>query len=248
MNITTEGVKNHIYPEGINKKKIEFLKSIINWLENNCEIDLVAEKLDVILKLSEKEGKIESGVMNNLIDSLYLSIRENHRFISSDVSVYLFETNKINNNYLNPEKYLLAYYPEKCNSSLYRFLLKSNYLGIDIGFQTLRDEFIAFITNRENYYSLALENLQFSVNNNPNIILTCLKFINYLYSTALPLATKNKYAFEIFSNSLQGMEFDLINEYHFFLTKQSKFLEPNLSKILNIFCICINLKTYSTVQ
>lgn len=242
MNITTEGVKNHFYPEGINNKRIEFLKSILSWLDGNCKIDLVTEKLDVILKLSEKDRKVESSIMTNMIDSLYLSIRENHRFISSDVSVYLFDTNKINNNYLNPEKYLLTYYPEKCNSRFYRFLLKSNYLGIDISFKTLKDEFIDYITSRENYYSLVLENLQFSVNNNPNIVSTCLKFINYLYSSALPIASKNKYAFEIFSNSLQGMESNLINEYYFMLTKQDKFLEPNLSLILNIFCNCINLK------
>lgn len=238
VNITSDGIENHIYPEGIKNKRIDFLQSIIAWIDNNCEIDLVVEKLDVMLKLSKKEGKFENAIMNNLIDSLHLSIRENHRFISSDISTFLFETNKINNNFLNPEKYLLTYYPENCNSDFYRFLLKSNYVGIDISFKTLKDEFIAFITSKENYYSSALDNLQFSVNNNPYIILTCLNFLNYLYSTALPLSVKNKYAFEIFKNSLHGMEPNLINQYHFILTTEVKFLDLYRNEILNIFCFC----------
>jgi hypothetical protein len=238
VNITSDGIENHIYPEGIKNRRIDFLQSILDWIDNNCEIDLVVEKLDVILKLSKKEGKFENAIMNNMIDSLHLSIRENHRFISSDVSTFLFETNKIINNFLNPEKYLLTYYPEKCNSDFYRFLLKSNYVGIDIRFKTLKDEFIAFITSKENYYLSALENLQFSVNNNPNIILTCLNFLNYLYSTALPLSVKNKYAFEIFKNSLHGMGPDLINQYHFILIKEAKFPDLDHNEILNVFCFC----------
>jgi hypothetical protein len=241
VNITSDGIVNHIYPEGIKNKRIDFLQSIIDWVDNNCEIDLVVEKLDVMLKLSKKEGKFENSIMSNLIDSLHLSIRENHKFISSDVSTFLFETNKINKNFLNPEKYLLTYCPEKCNSDFYRFLLKSNYLGIDISFKTLKDEFIAFITSKENYYSSALDNLQFSVNNNPNIILTCLNFLNYLYSTALPLSVKNKYAFEIFKNSLRGMETDLINQYHIILTNEAKFLDLYHNEILSVFCICKNI-------
>lgn len=225
VNITSEGIENHIYPEGINNKRIEFLQSIIEWINNNCEIDLVAEKLDVILKLPKKDGELESNVMSNLIDSLHLSIRENHRFISSDVSNYLFDTNKINNNFLNPEKYLLTYYPEKCNSDFYRFLLKSNYVGIDISFKTLKDEFIAFITSKENYYLSALENLQFSVNNNPNIIIVCVQFLKYLYlKNSMSITDKNSYAFEIFRNSFYGMPIDLINIYQSTLMSEFKLL------------------------
>jgi hypothetical protein len=224
VNITSNGVEGHTYPEDFNNKRISFFLLILEWIDINCEIDLVAEKLDVLLKLSKKEDQLESTIMNNLIDSLHLSIRENHRYISSDVSSYLFDT-KINNNFLNPEKYLLTYYPEKCNSLFYRFLLKSNYIGIDITFEILRDEFIDHIQNKENYYLSAVENLQFSINNNPNIILTCLQFLKYLYlSTSLTLIDKNSYASEIFKKSFYGMSLDLINFYQFKITYEFNLL------------------------
>lgn len=214
MNITNEGVENFFYPEGNKKARIDFLQSILDWIDNNCEIDLVEEKLNVILKLPKKENEFENAVFNNMIDSLYLSVRENYRYISSDISVFQFRTGStFNISFLNPEKYLLTYYPERCDSDFYRFLLKSNYLGINISYETLKKEFIEYIGGRENYYLMALENIQFSINNNPNVIFTCIDFINFLNNTALPLSAIKKYTSEVLSKSLVGMQPDLIHYY-----------------------------------
>lgn len=223
MNITTEGVENFFYPEGNKQTKIDFLQSILEWINKNCQIDLVEEKLDVILKLQKKENDYENAIINNMIDSLHLSLRENHRYISSDVSVFQFRTGSdFNTNFLNPEKYLLTYYPEKCNSNFYRFLLKSNYLGININYDTLKNEFIEYIGGRENYYLMVLENLQFSINNNPNVISTCIKFFNFLNNTALPLAAINKHASEVLIKSMVGMEPDLIIYYRKMIKEKLK--------------------------
>ncbi len=215
MNITIEGVENFFYPEGNKKTRIVFLQSILDWIDNNCEIDLVEEKLDVILKIPKKENDYENAIMNNMIDSLHLSIRENHRYISSDISVFQFKTgSNFNTNFLNPEKFLLTYYPEKCNSDFYRFLLKSNYLGINISYETLKKEFIEYIGGRENYYPMVLENLQFSINNNQNVITTCIDFFNFLNNTALPLSAIDKHISEVYIKSMVGMQPDLILYYN----------------------------------
>ena len=214
MNITTEGVENFFYPEGNKKTRIDFLQSILDWIDKNCEIDLVEEKLDVILKLSKKENDYENAIISNMIDSLHLSLRENHRYISSDISVFQFRTGSdFNTNFLNPEKYILTYYPEKCNSDFYRFLLKSNYLGINISYETLKKEFIEYIGGRENYYPMVLENIQFSINNNPNIVSTCITFFNFLNNTALPLSAIEKHTSEVLMKSMVGMQPDLILYY-----------------------------------
>ena len=223
MNISTEGVENFFYPEGNKKTRVDFLQSILDWIDKNCTIDLVEEKLDVILKLPKKEDNFENAIVNNMIDSLHLSLRENHRYISSDISVFQFRTgSNFNTNFLNPEKYLLTYYPGQCNSDFYRFLLKSNYVGIDISYETLKKEFIEYIGGRENYYPLVLENLQFSINNNPNVILTCISFFNFLNSTALPFFTKNKFTSEVLRKSSVGMDPDLISQYHHIISERSQ--------------------------
>ncbi|WP_146779203.1 PIN domain-containing protein [Flavobacterium psychrolimnae] len=241
VNITSEGIVNHIYPEGINNKRIDFLKSIIDWIEINCDIDLVAEKLDVVLKLTKNEGKLERSIMNNLIDSLHLSIRENHRLISSDVSAYLLKANKINNNYLNPEKYLLTYYPEKCNSEFYRFLLKANYLGIDINLETLKNEFSDLLANKENYYELCLENLQFSINGNSDITIMLSKFLKELYLLqTLTIESKNNYASKIISNAIYGMPNETILKFSENIFLEFKLFVNFYDEVINIFLTVIN--------
>lgn len=235
VNVTTEGVRNHFYPDDINNQRVVFLQSIINWIDNNCEIDLVAEKLDVVLKLTRKE-EIENSIIDNMIDSLHLSIRENHRIVSSDIAVFLFETNKGNNNFLNPEKYLLTYYFENCNYSFYRFLLKSNYLGIDINFETLKNEFSAFKNGKENYYLLVLENLQFSVNNNPDVIILSIEFLEYIYfDNLISITDKNNYAFQLFINIFNGMSVELIRQYQSCLINKSTLFGNYYDHIFNEF-------------
>lgn len=243
VNVTSDGVQNYIYPEGINNNRINFLRLIIDWIDINCEIDLVAEKLDVVLKLTKKEGKLESSIMNNLIDSLHLSIRENHRFISSDVSAYLFKANKINNNYLNPEKYLLTYYPEKCNSEFYRFLLKANYLGIDINLETLKNEFSDLLANKENYYELCLENLQFSINGNSDMTIMLSKFLKELYLLqTLTIESKNNYASKIISNAIYGMPKEIILKFSENIFLEFKLFVYFYDEIIKIFVTIINPK------
>ena len=50
-----------------------------------------------------------------------------HPYVSLGFGVFLFNNKDIYNNTLNPEKYLMTFHSEKCNSDFYRFLLKSNY-------------------------------------------------------------------------------------------------------------------------
>lgn len=237
VNITLEGVEKFISPEDYKDKKSEFLKSLLNWIDNNCEVDLVEEKLNVTLKLPKDKKDFNSNTMKTLIDLMHLSIRENCRLISSDSSIFLFNAkSNINNNILNPEKYLLTYHSEKCNTDFYRFLLKSNYLGIHINFETLKNEFFDFISGRENYYKLVLDNLQFTVNNNPNIIITCVQFLKYLYlSNSIIINDKNKYASEIFRNTFYGMSLDLINEYQSILMSEFKLLGDYYDEVLREF-------------
>lgn len=212
MNITLEGVENHFYPEGTQDKRIDFLQSILDWIDKNCEIDLVEEKLDVILKLPNSEdANYETIVVKTMIDSMYLSIRENHRLISSDLNVF---KSKMSNNFLNPEKYLLTFYPEKCNLDFYRYLLKSNYVGIEISFELLKNEFIDYIGGRKNHYLFALENLQFFICTDPNVIWTCVEFFQFLNDSPLPVAAVKKLISEVRNKSVIGMGSELIQSYN----------------------------------
>lgn len=79
--------------------------------------------------------------------------------------------------------------------------------------------------NYYNYYIKCLEDLQFSVNGNPQIIKRYVIFIKELYLiNSLKIAEKNRYAFETFKHTLYGMPsklaVDLLNN----LEKEFKLL------------------------
>jgi len=211
MQITLEGVENYIYPINNQAKRIEFFQSVLDWIESNCVIDLVEEKLDIILKANKlKELDYNNVLLKIFIDSLYLSTRADYRMISSELFVYKSE---MQNNFLNPEKYLITNYPEKCNEDFYRFLLKSKYLGIDISFENLKREFMDYVGGRENYFLTALENLQYILSCDQKIISTCIEFIKFLNNSALPLSSKRKFINQILCASTEGMEKELKRNY-----------------------------------
>ncbi|WP_309609181.1 hypothetical protein [Flavobacterium sp.] len=212
IQITNESITKYLTPENYREKRQSFLESILEWININCEIDLVKEKLDILPKFDDKEKLDE--FMKLMIDYMYLSGRNKFHLISSDSSLFLFKNRSIANNIVNPEKYLVTFYPEKCDTSFYRFLLKSNYLGININFETLKNEFFDLLVGKENCYNLCLENLQFSINNNPNIIPIVSRFLKEIYLIlSLTIEQKNRYSFYLIINVINGMPKELLLKF-----------------------------------
>ena len=237
IQITLQGIKKYDTPNNYKENRTEFIKSVILWINENCIIDAVEEKLDLLPKLRKSEVGFDSNYMKMLVDYMHLSMRENHNLITSDCTLFLFKKNaNLYGNIITPEKYLTTFYFEKCNTDFYRFLLKNNYLGININLEILKNEFFDFITGRENYYLLVLENLQYSVNVNPNIIIYCVNFLKHLYlSNTLKIEDKNRYASEIFRNSFYGMPLGLINQYEKIIKQEFKLLGDYYDEILKEF-------------
>lgn len=243
VQITMEGVRPSLVPKDYNEKRIDFFQSILNWVSENCDIDYVEEKLNVLPKLIQNETDFKGNFSNLLVDYMYFSSNDKYRLISSDSSLLLTKSEKnLYYNHLNPEKYLLNFYPEKCNSEFYRFLLKSKYLGISIGLDTLKNEFYDFLVGRENYYPLALENLQFKIHFDEEMINICVKFLKHLYLiSSLSTNDKNRYASDIFRNTLYGMPSNLVLQYKSKLKTEFKLLGTNYDEILREFDLAVTL-------
>ncbi|WP_298740164.1 hypothetical protein [uncultured Chitinophaga sp.] len=205
--ITHESVYKNFVSEDQKMAKIRFLQSLMSWIEEHCIVDLVKEKLDIVPKLRKNEDIATDVSTEMLTDYMFVSSRENTRLISSDSTLFLFKVNNgLYRNIVNPEKYLLTYHPEKVTTSLYRYLLKSNYLGINISYDTLRNEFFDFLAGKENYYLTCVENLQFSVHGNIEVIEVAAKFLKELYLTPfLKTNDKGLYSLQIMKTVKHGM-------------------------------------------
>lgn len=236
VQITEHGIRRHFIPEDYKLKRIQHFESILDWIEENCQVDLVEEKLDISMSL-EKRATNDSEPFKLLVDNLHLLMRQDYRFISSDSSLFLFNNQRrLLHNLLNPEKYLLYNFPEKCDSDFYRYLLKNNYIGIAINSGTLKNEFYAMLVGSENYYQKCLDNLQFSINNDPRIISLTTKFLKEVYLiNSLLKEQKNRYAFEIFKSTFYGMPKNLIDNFEKLLKKEFVLLGNYYDEVIKTF-------------
>lgn len=214
IQVTNQFIRRYDTPEDYNQKRIEFLQLLLDWIEKNCIIDLVPEKLDLLPKFGNKE-KLDN-FMKLLIDNFCISDRQNFQLITSDSTLFLFsKRGNTVGNIINPEKYLLAFYPEKCDTEFYRFLLKSSYIGIDINLETLKNEFYQNLSNGQNFYNICLENLQFTIHGNSQIIIMLSKFLKELYvMQVLTIEQKNNFAYNIIVRAIYGMPKDIFKSFN----------------------------------
>ena len=234
LQITNDGVRRYFNPEDYKKNRIDFFESLLAWIDANCETDLVEEKLDITYKEKVNDFDIQMKVF---IDNMHLSMRENSHLISSDSALFLFQTRgNLHHNIVNPEKYLLKYIPEKCNTEFYNYLLKSNYIGININLDTLKNEFYAMLVGNENYFSRCLDNLNYSRHGNPLIVNVVSKFLKELYLiSSVLIEQKNRYAFEVLRNTFYGMSKQAIVDFESLLKNEFVLLGDYYDEVLKIY-------------
>lgn len=235
IQITTQYIRKFETPENYNQKRIEFLTSILDWIEKNCEIDLIPEKLNVLPKLSKNERF--RGIMKDLVDYMCLNDRKNCRIISSDRTLFNFtRKSNLEPNVINPEKYLTKFYPEKCGTDFYRYLLKSNFIGINITLDTLKNEFFQYIGGGQNYYNLCLENITYNVHLNSQIIVTLSKFLKELYlMQSLTIQQKNRYAAGVLTRAIYGMPKEIIIQFSKQIYAEFKLMGDLYNQIMSVF-------------
>ncbi len=236
LQITDKGIRRFYNHEDYKKNRIEFFESLLIWIHNNCETDLVEEKLDITYKLDEKMNDFDYP-MKVFVDNMHLSMREDFNLISSNSALLLFQIrSNLHHNIVNPEKYLLKFFPEKCNTEFYRYLLKANYIGITINLDTLKNEFYAMLVGNENYFNRCLDNLNYSRHGNSLIVNVISKFLKELYLiNSILVEQKNRYTFEVLRNTFYGMPKEIIIDFENILKKEFVLLGDYYDEVLKIY-------------
>ncbi|GAB5472404.1 MAG: hypothetical protein Mars2KO_05030 [Maribacter sp.] len=236
LQITDKGIRRFYNHEDYKKNRIEFFESLLVWINNNCETDLVEEKLDITYKLDEKMNDFDYP-MKLFVDNMHLSMREDFNLISSNSGLLLFQIRgNLQHNIVNPEKYLLKFFPEKCNTEFYRHLLKANYIGINISLDTLKNEFYAMLVGNENYFNRCLDNLNYSRHGNPLIVNVISKFLKELYLiNSILVEQKNRYTFEVLRNTFYGMPKEIVSDFENILKKEFVLLGDYYDEVLKIY-------------
>ncbi|MFN0187297.1 MAG: PIN domain-containing protein, partial [Bacteroidia bacterium] len=202
INITTEGVTPHFYQEGFKEGRLEFLEEILQWLDDNCEIAQVDEKLNFVLNMKSK-GQAIDNLLYEYIDNRLLVDRPNHFLLTND-TFYYRHLKAASTNVISPEIYLEIFQNEKtleCSA----LMLKDNYVGITIYFEILQEEFINMLSGKENKFPICLENFGYGWNPNLEHAKVIARFIKWLYLTNSYLTErKNQTIHTLFLSALRN--------------------------------------------
>lgn len=202
VNITTEGVTTHFYQDGYKEGRLKFLEEILKWLDENCEIDQVDEKLNFVLNM-ESKGQVRDDFLYNYVDNRLLVDRPNHFLLTNDTFYYRY-LKASSANVISPELYLEQFQNEK-TLEFSAFMLKENYVGITIYFEVLQDEFINMLSGKESKFPICLENFGYGWNPNLEHAKVIARFIKWLFlSNSFLIERKNQTAHTLFLSALRN--------------------------------------------
>jgi len=226
LSITNEGVTPYFYQEGFKEGRLKFIEEILQWIDSNCVIEQVDEKINLVLNLESRSQEYDDFLYGH-IDNRMLIDRPGHFLLTNDIFYYR-HLKAGSDKVISPEIYLEKYQNEKireCASSM----LKNNYVGVRIYLEVLQDEFINMISGKENKFPLCLENFGYSWNPNMQHVKVIAQFLKWLYlSSFIILERKNQTAHTLFLSALRNAtpefslmlhneikkEFSLLTNYH----------------------------------
>lgn len=203
VKISSKGILPQFYPEDYKERRLKYFQGFLSWIDSNCEVDYVDEKLNFLLELNEnKKGNFESY---GFFDPWILTLREHHILLSSD-SFYFRNFGYAPDKIISPEVYLNHFHSKK-EVDFSKMMIEKKYVGITIHHQILIEEYHKFLLARENSFILCLQNLQFSWNPNLSNIHHAVLFLKEVcLPSFIRVDTKNRIAIRVFSNLLKGMD------------------------------------------
>ncbi|MDN3654044.1 hypothetical protein QWZ08_00315 [Ferruginibacter paludis] len=182
ISITEDGVIPYFYDDGFKKRRTELFQNILNWVDRNCLLEDVPERLNLI---TEKHDDNDNDlrhldlIFNVIVESNMLANRPEHVMLTNDVFHYRHFKGSTNV-FVSPFLYVEKYFPQHKMAAV-SFMLRHNYIGLPITSQMLIDEFSKKNLNQENRFQICIENLNYGWNPDGNHIFEAITFLRHLY-------------------------------------------------------------------
>lgn len=206
LSITTEGVTPTIVTADTTQNNIEHVEQLLKWIDDNCEVRLVREKLDSLRVSKEREKKTKNPHFDYLIDTVFLSIRPDHILISDDSVFTKGHLSLLNNrNILSSEAYLMDAFENIYESQIIEQLLKFNYIGLNFGYSKVGIELLKFLKEETNLYEQCLANLSPMKTMNLRMFVNSIQLARIIYTHAPNLEKKKRETQRMFKAVSEGV-------------------------------------------
>ncbi|NIJ44434.1 hypothetical protein FHR24_000873 [Wenyingzhuangia heitensis] len=234
-NITEKGIRNTQLPEDYYENKLIKIKGILSWIDTNCTIDYVQEKLNIKKDVS----KGLAIIYKLFFDNIFMSIRDKHIVVSSD-SFYF--RNNVSVNIINPLSFIK-------NNNYYddfdHYLIKNNHIGVVISKKCFLNELKNSIEGNQNYLNNCLKNISFFYG--LEIIDNLIEYFKLIMeSKNLDTEEKKGYCFKILKHLYSEVNIETSEKINFFLLMKLK--EEGFKEIDFFKTITANLSKWYSVQ
>lgn len=232
VRITQEGITPQFYPDTFKEDRIKKYESILSWVEQNCIVESVPERINLLLK--EKERLYPHGIANLIIDNLLLSERPKHVLLTNDLVYFSYFPGKTAT-VISPELYLRNFVT--ITSIEYsRFAIAQKHVGISIDRSVFIEELTKMLTNEEHNFTICLMNLRFDWNPNKHNIFDVVYILKWLYLEPwIAVTLKNTIAQMILLHFLTGMKPQHIHQIETMLANQFLLIPDKLEEVMKTF-------------
>jgi hypothetical protein len=162
-------------------KIVGYLEQTKRWIDENCEIVLVQEKLNLMNTSDQDE------ILDAQIESLLLAYRGNHILLSEDMALVKALSNRAVVNVETFVKFSNSAYSDKVSD----YLSELNYIGHNITAQYIYTEYMKYEAGQKNRHSYCLE----CVESNPytifEVVQACIKILSGIVTPNKRFAVTN---------------------------------------------------------
>jgi hypothetical protein len=184
LNITSQSVIPFLHKDEDKQNNINYVKSLLVWITENCEIKVSPKKLEYFEK--QELFYEEDWYQNYMFDTLLLINEPNIILLSDDSFLYnMMQSGHIYT--VSLEYFLQQTQPEIFTEKLLPYLIERNYLGITINSKNMIREFEKnkgkiLMNGQTTSFDNCINILSFNYNYYINISEEVVKFLKYLYS------------------------------------------------------------------
>ena len=231
LSITQEKVTPYFYPDDFMDRRLNTFQSIKEWVDENCIVESVPEQLNYTLGWEENHRN--STFLKLLIENRLLIDRGGYILLSNDIFYYRYLNGAVDT-IVSPICFLDQYY-SSVKVEYTGFMLKSNYIGINMTKEYMEEEFFKMLSGQENKFSICLENLKYNWNPNKSHIREAIRFIKSLF--LIPFInsnTRHQTIIAVFSNLIIGMDLKLLKEFPTVIQEEFRLLGIQALEVLEL--------------
>lgn len=177
VNITLESIEIQKNDEGRASRNISYYRSLLEWIDKNCEIAIGESKLDYESAINLEAG--ENNILFQLfIENIALVNEDENRVLLSDDHLYYKISPLANGQIISTEFYIKRNL--NGNDEYIYELVKNRYIGLSIRKELLLSEYQKKIKGESNFYVNCLNNCSLRISNNLMSAKTVVEFLQDL--------------------------------------------------------------------